>query len=222
MITLISYDNTDDPSRTLRALQHCARLMRFAAVVLVCRVVPQGVISETIYQVNEQGYDAAMMWEVAGIRDHVLTKHALCVHHDGYIVNPDMWRDYWLDYDFIGSPWPALPNPAHPGKSDSPHRVGNTGFCLKSRALMERTAELRDTYYELHKKRDQHGQTLGGDTFCCQHSRPHLESRGIKFAPVSVAADFSWESTIEEYPLGRPDAFGFHSFNLEYKKVPRV
>ncbi len=64
--------------------------------------------------------------------------------------------------------------------------------------------------------------TVGSDTFFCQHQRPALEQRGITFAPVEIAAAFSWESNIEEVPGDRPNAFGFHNFNLEHKKVPRA
>ncbi len=221
-VTLISYDNTDKPERTLRVLQHCASMIQFSAVVLVCRVIPQGVNGETIQRVSERGYAAAMIWEVAGVRGHVATDYALCVHHDGYIVRPDQWRDYWLDYDFTGAPWPGQPHAAHPGKSDNIGRVGNSGFCLKSRAFMERTAEMKKEFIRSAAHPDQYGQAWGADTFCSQHQRSNLESKGIRFAPIDIAAGFSWESNIEEYPNGRPDAFGFHNFNLENKKVPRV
>ena len=30
----------------------------------------------------------------------------MVVHADGFIVHPEMWRDEFLDYDYIGSPWP--------------------------------------------------------------------------------------------------------------------
>jgi hypothetical protein len=222
-VTLISYDNSDDPTRTLKALQHCAKLIAFADVILCCSVFPMAKGDDHVCAIHvpATGYRGAMEWEVFGLNDYVGTDYALCIHHDGYIVNPDTWRDYWLDYDFIGAPWPGLPHPSHPGKSESPHRVGNTGCCLKSKAFMRETAALRSTFLKSYRT-DKYGQTLGGDTFCCQHQRPYLESRGIKFAPVEVAADFAWESNIEEYPNGRPDAFGFHNFSLENKKVPHV
>ncbi len=222
-VTLISYDNTDDPSRTLRALEFSAREIKFADVVLVCRKRPDSSNGTTIQKVFEHGYVAAMNWEVADIVNYVQTDFALCIHHDGYVINPNAWRDQWLQYDFIGSPWPGLPHENHPGKSDFPNgRVGNTGFCLKSKAFMQRTAELRDLFKKAGGRPDRFGQQYAGDTFCCQHQRPALEQRGIMFAPVEVAAAFAWESNIEEIPGDRPNAFGFHNFNLENKNVPRA
>ncbi len=223
-VTLISYDNTDDPSRTLRALEFSSREIKFADVVLVCRKTPDGANGTTIQRVHEKGYAAAMVWEVAGLRNYIQTDFALAIHHDGYVINPGTWRDDWLQYDFIGAPWPLLPHVNHPGKSEFPHgRVGNTGFCLKSKAFMQRTAELRDLFIRASKRPDQYGQQYAGDTFCCQHQRPALEQRGITFAPVEVAAGFAWESNIEEIPGDRPHAFGFHNFALENKEmIPRA
>ncbi len=213
-VTLISYDNTDDPSRTLRALKFSSREIEFADVVLVCRKRPDGVNGTTIQKVQEQGRRPATIWHGTGIAKYIQTDFALTVHHDGYVINPQAWRDDWLQYDFIGAPWPASSHPCHPGKSDLPGRVGNDGFSLRSRAFMSESVALRDMFIR-HLNQ-------GSDTFFCQHQRPALEQRGITFAPVEVAAAFSWESNIEEIPGDRPNAFGFHNFHLENKQIPRA
>ena len=87
---------------------------------------------------------------------------------------------------------------------------------------MDRTAELKKAFWRFSLHPDQYGQQWGGDTFTSQHQRPTLESAGIKFAPVEVAAMFGWESNIEEITGDRPYAFGFHNFNHENKQVHRV
>ena len=222
-VTLISYDNTNESVRTLRVLQHCASMIQFAAVVLVCRVMPPGVNGETIQRVSDHGYATAMIWEVAGLKHYIETDFALCVHHDGYLMNPQAWRDEWLQYDFIGAPWPSSPSPYHPGKSNYPDaRVGNTGFCLKSKAFMDATNGFRTDFIESCGRNDVYGQKWGADTFTGQIKRTALESLGMKYAPVDVASQFSWESNIEEVPGDRLNAFGFHNFSLENKKVARV
>ncbi len=210
-VTLISYDNSPAPERTLRALQHCAKLMQFASVVLIGNRRPKGMNGEVFHQVIDKNYDAAMIWEVRGIRKHVETDFALCVHHDGFIINAGAWRDYWLEYDFIGSPWP-------PDSFCGPkYRVGNTGFCLKSKRFMEATAEVGQHYTGRHPIE---ARGWAGDEFCCVEKRPQLEKMGIKFAPVSVACDFGWENNMPECPRGRPDAFGFHNFYMRNKGIP--
>ncbi len=215
-VTLISYDNVDDPSRTLRALNYSTRAIKFADVVLVCRKRPDGVNGTTIQKVHESGRLPSTIWHGVGIANYVQTDFALTIHHDGYVINPEAWDDDWLKYDFIGAPWPAFSHPCHPGKSDLPGRVGNDGFSLRSRAFMEESAALRDLFISSAKR------GVGSDTFFSQHQRPALEQRGITFAPVEVAAGFSWESNIEEIPGDRPYAFGFHNFHLENKEVPRA
>jgi hypothetical protein len=125
-----------------------------------------------------------------------------------------MWRDYWLDYDFIGSPWP----PDSLGGIMN-MRVGNTGFCLKSKKFMEACAlpEISEKYTGRHPTE---GRSWAGDEYCCVEKRPQLETMGIKFAPLSVACDFGWENNMPECPRGRPDAFGFHNFFLQNKGIP--
>lgn len=202
-VTLIAYDNTDAPERTVKSLRHCASLIQFAAVVLVCRVSPPNLNGEMIITTDQKGYAAAMNFEVNEIHKCVHSDHAIFVSHDGYIINPDAWRDEWLDYDFIGSPWPVQICPDNPNR-----RVGNTGFCLKSRAFMHYTAELGHQF----------DSQTPGDVFCCRTIADQLESLGIKFAPLEVALDFGWESYIDGYG-NRSDAFGFHGLP---KDVPSL
>src|SRR5215469_11103481 len=165
-VTLISYDNTSDPRRTLRALNHCASMIQFAAVILVARNVSQHANGTCVFRVNESGYPAAMQWEVSDVGTYVETDFALCIHHDGYILNPDKWSDSWFDYDFIGAPWPVQICADHPTR-----RVGNTGFCLKSRAFMHYCAQLGHLF-------DNH---TPGDVFCCRTIADQLESFGMKY-----------------------------------------
>ena len=210
-ITLIAYDNSARPEKTLSALQYCASLIKFAEVVFVCQRQPSnGVNGETIRFVPDTGYEAAMDFEVNKVGAHINTPFALFIHHDGYILNADAWNDDWLKYDFIGAPWPLNGNEDHPGCADFPNsRVGNTGFCLKSKKFMSYCQHLGGSFKP----------SMHGDVFCCQVIRPQLEQLGVRFAPINVAAAFAWENNIEEYPKGRPDAFGFHNFRG--KTVPR-
>src|SRR5215468_6903564 len=137
-VTLIAYDNTDYPERTVSVLRHCAGVMRFASVVLVARVPPSSTLNGgTFYFVPDSGYAAAMQYEVEGINEHVSTDFALFVSHDGYIMNEDAWRDDWFDYDYIGAPWPLWQCNGRPE-----FRVGNSGFCLKSKPFLHYCAQL--------------------------------------------------------------------------------
>lgn len=195
-VTIIAYDNTEDPTRTLQAMHHCQEFFKFAGSILVCGVAPHGLTeNDRIHLVQESGYAAAQQFEAVEIGNFVETDHAFYVSHDGYIRNPDAWNPLWLTYDFIGSPWPPdIVN--HPK-----YRVGNNGFCLQSRKFMDACSESAFLY----------SNTIPSDVFICQHMRPLFEqTRQMRYAPIEVAADFGWELNIPEFPNGRPDAFGFH------------
>lgn len=121
---------------------------------------------------------------------HIETEHVLLIQWDGYVVNPDAWSDEFLRHDYIGARW---------GFHDDAHCVGNGGFSLRSRRLLE---ALQDPAIDRFEPED---------LMICRDYRPLLESRyGIRFAPPEVADRFSFETT---YPRGRP--LGFHGlFNM--------
>jgi hypothetical protein len=76
--------------------------------------------------------------------------------------------------------------------------VGNGGFSLRSRRVLEASRELPLD------------PPLIEDVIICRRCRPDLERQGIRFAPEAVASRFSYERMPP-----RGDEFGFHgSFNL--------
>lgn len=122
------------------------------------------------------------------------TPHVLYIQHDARLVNPDAWTDEFLQYDYIGAPWP-------PGHITPEIVVGNGGFSLRSGKLIETIQAL--------------GLTLNTppydneDVNICYNHRAILERHGIRFAPPALAARFSRELPLPaEYEQGTP--FGTH------------
>lgn len=122
---------------------------------------------------------------------HTTSTHYIILQYDGFILNRSKWDDDYLQYDYMGAPWPNYEY----------HRVGNGGFSLRSRRLIH----FASTYARL--------RSLGEaeDLFIGRTIRPLLEVRDrVSFAPEDVASKFSFESPC--YPMM---AFGFHGvFNL--------
>jgi hypothetical protein len=123
---------------------------------------------------------------------HVTTSHVLIVQWDGWIVDPSAWDAAFLDYDYVGAPW---------GRYNDGMDVGNGGFSLRSRRLME-VLQLAPFAPVAEIPEDE----LIGRVW-----RPMLEQHhGIRFAPPEIAARFSCERVL---PNGL--TFGFHGlFNL--------
>jgi hypothetical protein len=126
--------------------------------------------------------------------EHVQTPFVLIFQWDGFVLDPDAWTDEFWDYDYIGAPWAE--DAAPPDR-----RVGNGGFSLRSRRLLE---ALQDPGLEFDAGRPE-------DKVICRELRPELEARhGIRFAPVELAERFAFEHGVPPGP-----AFGFHGeFNL--------
>jgi Protein of unknown function (DUF5672) len=129
------------------------------------------------------------------LAEHIRTSHALSIQWDGFVLKGAAWQPAFLDYDYIGAPWPHFRDG---------HNVGNGGFSLRSRRLLEACAAL-----------PLDGSALE-DVLISRICRPELERQGLRFAPEEIARRFSYERTS---PTG--DEFGFHgAFNL-VRRLPR-
>ena len=125
---------------------------------------------------------------VKNLHNYVETDYALIIQWDGYIVNPQCWLDRFLNYDYIGAVWPLV---------GSEFNVGNGGFSLRSKYLLETVAQLSDSLIKENE-----------DVYICQTLRKALEEvHEISFAPESVANLFSYERVNPQ-----TYTFGFHGF----------
>lgn len=121
---------------------------------------------------------------------HIATSHALCVQWDGFVLDAAAWSPDFLDYDYIGAPWPHF---------DDAHVVGNGGFSLRSSKLLQAVAALVRDVDEAE------------DIAICRTWRSALEQRaGIRFALPEIASRFAYERCSPS-----EKSFGFHGvFNL--------
>lgn len=133
---------------------------------------------------------------------YVDTDYAMLIHADGYVVRPDLWRNEWLDYDYIGAPWP-LPQDDYSYRDIYGNiiRVGNSVSLRSKRLLMAPS-------FHSFKWKPYYGNT-NEDGFLCVHNRHVLEALGMRFAPLEVAKYFSKEHEIPEN-VGL-ETFAFHS-----------
>lgn len=119
---------------------------------------------------------------------HIRTSHVLIVQWDGFITHAELWRPDFLSVDYIGPPWY---HGGHPGI------VGNGGFSLRSKRLLDTLASLQNI-----------DTTEPEDMVICVHRRAELErEHGIRFAPLEMAQDFGCE-----YGHYRA-TFGFHGMH---------
>lgn len=118
---------------------------------------------------------------------HFSGSHVLVIQWDSFILRGDLWQAAFLDYDYIGAPWPHRP-PAL--------AVGNGGFSLRSRRLVDALQQIKL------------GVTHPEDHVICDLHRSELEGvHGIRYAPAALAAAFAYETGPRSGPV-----FGFHGF----------
>jgi hypothetical protein len=211
-VTLVAIDGTSDSAATERSLADACTRVAFARVLLLSpsRTDAWPGLRERcewiqIPRLSLKGYNQFCLGE---LHHYISTNHCLNIQSDSRIVNAAAWESAWLDYDYIGAPWP-------PGHSGTEYRVGNSGFCLRSKALLQATSHLpNDTIVW----RGQVKMTCRDDAITCVMYRAQLEAQGLRFAPVDVAARFSFESQTPEAPQ-LADQFGMHQ--LRSKRRPR-
>jgi Protein of unknown function (DUF5672) len=126
---------------------------------------------------------------------HTRAPFVLIVQWDGYVLDPRSWIPEFRRYDYVGAKWPKSIWRRH-GMN-----VGNGGFSLRSRRLLEALAEPN---FEVLT-------TINEDEYICRLHRPLLESKyAIQFAPEAIADRFAYERCPPEGPT-----FGFHGlFNM--------
>lgn len=189
-VTLCAADSSRT-ALTARALDRCAGGCDFADAVLFTDQEARGAFRvQPIAPLHSQAdYSEFVLRRLV---EHVSGSHVLVAQWDGFVTQPAAWDQAFLAFDYIGARW---------GWHADDLDVGNGGFSLRSRRLLE----------ALQDPRLVPRPGVPEDELICRHWRPVLErDHAIRFAPAAVADRFSYERTLPRGPT-----FGFHGlFNL--------
>lgn len=177
-VTLIALTNKDFEGHK-KAIDKSCEGIEFGGVKLIW--------DEKMKDINDWNYKI-----VTELYKYIDTTHALLIHADGYVIHPELWKDEWLEYDYIGAPWP-LPTDNYSYRTPKGEliRVGNS-VSLRSKKLMRFGAMASASEWG-----EYYGNT-NEDGFLCVHVREFMDNNGMKFAPLSVAVHFSKEHEIPE------------------------
>ncbi|MDR1510337.1 MAG: hypothetical protein LBS53_11935 [Synergistaceae bacterium] len=199
---------------TVRAMKYSMREIQFGDSVFVSHrkpfYLPDDIRFERTAKLkNIDDFNYKILFE---FYKYIKTEFVLLIHYDGFVINPEMWRPEFLDYDYIGSPWADGVQKDFYGNTV---RVGN-GVSIRSKKLLElpRRLDLPFKYGEGHANHE--------DTYICCRYRHILAGNGIKYAPLEVAKYFGHETMIPEIEGINP--FLFHKWrgsNRFYKRFGR-
>ncbi|SDZ92540.1 hypothetical protein SAMN02745687_01110 [Lachnospiraceae bacterium NK3A20] len=200
-----------DVQATVEAMKYSMRGIDFGDAVIITHRKPFGLPERIRYDHtsklnNIDDFNYKMVYELGS---HIHTDYAMIVHADGFIVHPELWRDEFLDYDYIGAPWP-LPKEGDTTTYRDRHgnicRVGNS-VGIRSKKLMDFPRENNIPWT---------GEYAFGrmwfheDGFLCCKIRDEIEAAGMRIAPLELARYFSHEHMIPEIEGITP--FAFHKW----------
>ena len=192
-----------DPNLSAKTINKVNSILGFRSIKLLTFQKPEVELDSPIefIQIRKLSYVEYATFCLKELKDYVNSDFCLTIQPDGYAYNPSKWDDKFLKYDYIGGCF-------WPGTLSNGARVGNSGFCIRSKKLLDRLS-----------KTDIIHSGENDDVVICQKYKSLLEGEGYKFASIEDAAQFSWSGDIPEFPVNRyTDVFGGHYQELLLEK----
>jgi hypothetical protein len=193
------------------ALKISSHEIEFSSIKFLTSKKPKIKFSEIEYiDVPEMNLNEYCNFLVKDLYKYFETSHCLLIQEDSFVVNPDQWKQEYLNYDYIGAPWTKIIQPIKNKNIELKNRVGNGGFSLRSKNLLSVCKDL--DFNNLFKKYSMNNE----DVIICHYLYEDMVKKGIKFAPPELAANFSMEHepTILDCGFNRDQVFGFHGKHL--------
>jgi hypothetical protein len=180
-VTIIYDEYKPALEATIPVIRHMQNLANFGRLTLITALpVPVPLPGVEIIQIWPTDLAGLGHWLSYMIR--FLVRHPYMMHFqdDGFILDPRLWRQQFLAYDYIGAPW-------------ADGLVGNEGFSIQSQKFLWAKSQFVWDGVD------------GQDWFYCRTIRDEMQGLGVRFAPTAVASRFSSELCDQDKPT-----FGYH------------
>lgn len=215
-VTLLSITSVNI-DQTQSALKISSQDIEFAKVKLLSSSLPSSKHPDIEYmqipKIDYLGYSRIIIKDLYKFFE---TKFCLIVQADGFVVNSDFWNNDFLNYDYIGAPWPekVQVNPGNLSLTLNENKVGNGGFSIRSNKLAKVTSKIDFENLTFPNKSE--------DIVICHYLYKDMIKQGIKFAPPELAAQFSMENPNNLYGQNIDKVFGFHGNDLRAKVLKKI
>ncbi len=176
-VTLCAFGSEKYKNQHQKMLDYSSRSIEFGAIKNI-----------TVQTNSIDEWNKAVVFDLG---DYIETDYALLVHADGGIGEPELWRNEWLNYDYIGSPFP-MPNDnfSYRDINGKIQRVGNS-VSLRSRKLLQLPKKIGMEWKPFHGYYHEDG-------YICVNMRHVFEKHGCVFAPYEEAILFGRENPLPE------------------------
>lgn len=126
-VTLVLVDCLE-VDRSIKVVEHCKRMCDFGAVKFLTSLDTD--YEHAVQVVPLKSLIAYSIFCLTRLHEYFDTDFVLVIQRDGFILNPNSWRDEWYGYDFIGGLFMQL------------DRVGSGGFSLRSKRIMQEVSKV--------------------------------------------------------------------------------
>ena len=202
----------------ISAAQICMKHITFGSVKILTNHIKQvdNIDMIKISPLNQEQYATFCLYDLPNYID---TDFCLTFQGDGFIINPNLWKEEFLNYDYIGAPW----------LNESKNNVGNGGFSLRSQKFLQSAKTLDYNSKIQFQPHIPAGKLITPeDWFACNYKYTEMNDMGVKFADVNLAYKFSVEHPsfrkfYDRNSLQTYNSFGFHgSFNTAAMKLLEI
>lgn len=197
----------DVNDRLKKTLPYLIKNFDFNKVILISPYNPE-VEGVTYIHTNPLTYDEYNTWCLHNLSDYVDTDYCILFQDDGFPLNPEHWRDEFLEYDYVGAP--ITENMNIPYKEEM---IGGGGFTLRSKRLIEFTKSI--------PRPNQYGMFLNEDTTIVVEYRDKIVELGMKICPREIAKYFSLQNPIYQ-DITLYNTFGFHGRDEKLIEVEKI
>ena len=218
-VTLIAATSVDIEEHQM-SLKISSQNIEFKAVKLLSSSLPEKKYSDIEYvSVTPMSGSDQNRFLMEDLHKYFETSHCLYVEADSFVVNADLWKEEFLEFDYIGAPWPnkiqmdpnlvgspGLPGPI-PILNMKENCVGSGGISLRSRKLLKTTAKINFDSLKFPIENE--------DVIICHYLYKEMIDKGIRFAPPKLAAQFAMEwDALHLYGQDVNSVFGFHAKHM--------
>jgi len=209
-VTLITVDGVD-PDLCQKSLMYCAKKIQFSSIKLLSFKNPNKEEKNIEYiKIPKLNWNEYNRFIIRNLNSYVSTNYCLLIQTDGFVINPGLWTDDFLKYDFIGAPLSDYPAWLESQTSDFKTKFFENNFS-ESRWPMNGGFSLRSKHLlELSAKCPGFPDNIAEDIYITLYYRNWFEQNNAKFAPRSLAYSFSKENPLQEGEYDFLKCFGFH------------
>ena len=178
-----------------RNLTYMKRTINFHDIIFISDLAPnvEGINHILIEPITYYEYNR---WCVKDLTNYFTTDFVLLFQDDGWPLNPELWSDVFLDYDYVGAPSSNLQ------MINNVEGITGGGFTLRSKRLMDYLHTIE--FYPIDHP------FPGEDTLITNFHRDDIVKRGMKLCPFNIARNFVVQDPIDENHTIN-NTFGFHN-----------